>query len=272
MHDSVKMVVVLLVIGAICGGLLAGVNAWTGPIIEVRAQQEFMETVGRFFPDVVKIDEEVIGDEEFFICYDNGGNLLGVVGQVKAKGYGDDPINYNLALDNTGKIVGIRISSHTETPGIGNFIERDDWQQQIVGLNFNDPIAVGQDIDTRSGATVTLRGISGSIRRVADVIGGNFLGFEVETIAVDIAAVGDGTYTGTGTGFKSEVTVEVTVSGGKITEIVVLEHDDTAAFWDRAETETISRIIAAQSLEIDAVSGATGSSNGIIKAVFDALK
>ena len=272
MHDSVKMVVVLLVIGALCGGLLAGVNAWTGPIIEVRAQQEFMETVGRFFPDVEKIDEEVIGDEEFFICYDSAGNLIGVVGQVKASGYGDDPIRYNLGVDKDGDIIGIGVSSHTETPGIGNFIERDDWQEQIVGLNFNDPIAVGQDIDTRSGATVTLRGISGSIRRVVDLIGGNFLGFEVETMELDLAAVSDGSYTGTGAGFKSDVKVEVTVSGGKITDITVLEHDDTANFWGIAEEDTINRIIDAQSIEVDAVSGATGSSNGIIKAVFDALK
>lgn len=266
------MALVLLIIGGICGGLLAGVNAWTGPIIETRAQAEFMQTVGRFFPDVDKIDEETIGDEEFFICYDSGGDLLGVVGQVKASAYGDDPIRYNLAVDKDGYIVGIRVTSHTETPGIGTFIETDEWQQgQIVGLNFNDPIAVGEDVDARSGATVTLRGITSSIRRVVDVIGGNFLGFEVVSMEVDIAAVGDGTYTGTGKGFKSEVTVEVTVSGGKITEVVVLDHDDTPAFWDRAEGDTIDRIIEAQSLEIDAVSGATASSVGIIEAVFDAL-
>ncbi len=272
MRDSVKMAVVLLVIGALCGGLLAGINAWTGPIIETRAQAEFMETVGRFFPDVEKIDEEVIDGEDYFICYDSAGNLIGVVGQVKASGYGDDPIRYNLGVDKDGDIIGISVSSHTETPGIGTFIESEEWQQNIVGLNFNDPIAVGQDIDTRSGATVTLRGLTNSIRRVTDVIGENFLGFEVESMEVDIAAVGDGTYTGTAAGFASDITVEVTVSGGAITEIVVLEQNDTASFWDIAEEDTINRILDAQSVEIDAVSGATASSDGIIAAVFDALK
>ncbi len=272
MRDSVKMAIVLLVIGAVCGGLLAGVNAWTRPIIETRAQAEFMETVGRFFPDVEKIDEEIIDDEDYFVCYDSAGNILGVVAQVKAGGYGDEPIRYTLGVDKDGDIIGISVSSHTETPGIGTFIESEEWQQQIVGLNFNDPIAVGQDIDTRSGATVTLRGISGSIRRVVDVIGANFMGFEVESMEVDIAAVSDGTYTGTGTGFASDITVEVTVSGGAITEIVVLEQNDTASFWGIAEEDTINRILDAQSVEIDAVSGATASSVGIIEAVFDALK
>ena len=272
MRDGMRMALVLLVIGAVCGGLLAGVNAWTGPIIETRAQAEFMQTVGQFFPDVDVIEEEVMDDEEYFVCYDSAGNLLGVVAQVKASGYGDDPIRYNLGVDKDGDIIGMRVSSHSETPGIGTFIETEEWQQQIVGLNFNDPIAVGQDIDTRSGATVTLRGLANSIRRVTDVIGGNFLGFEVESMEVDIAAVGDGTYTGTGAGFASDVTVEVTVSGGAISEIVVLEQNDTAAFWAMAEEDTINRILDAQSLEIDAVSGATASSIGIIEAVFDALK
>ncbi len=268
MRDGVRMALVLLIIGAVCGGLLAGVNAWTGPIIETRAQQEFMETLRRFFPDVDRIDEESVDGEGYFVCYDSAGNLLGVVAQAKASGYGDGPIQYNLAVDNAGNIVGIRISSHTETPGIGNFIETEEWQQQIVGLSIDDPIAVGQDIDTHSGATVTLRGITGSIRRVIDVIGAEFLGFEGETMGLDIAAVSDGTYTGTG----SDVTVEVTVSGGQITEIVVLEHDYTPDYFDKAEGATIARIRDAQSIEVDAVSGATVSSLGIIEAVFNALK
>lgn len=273
MHDGLRMALVLLIIGAVCGGLLAGVNAWTEPIIETRAQEEFMQTVGKFFPDVEDIEDETINGDEFFICYDGAGDLLGVVAQAKAGAYGDDPIVYNLGVDSDGTIVGISIVSHTETPGIGTFIEDDTWQEeQIVGLDFDDPIAVGQDIDTRSGATVTLRGIVNSIRGTVDVIGAEYLGFEVETLEVDIADVADGTQTGTGTGFKSDVTVEVTVSGGEITEIVVLEHDDTPDFWDMAEEETINRILDEQSLEVDAVSGATASSEGIIEAVFDALK
>ncbi len=272
MRDGVKMAVVLLIIGAVCGGFLAVVNSWTAPVIAQREFEEFQATVGAFFPEVEEIEEDEIGDEEFFICYDGDGNLLGVVGQVKASAYGDEPIRYNLGVDADGTIIGMRIVSHSETAGIGTFIEDEAWQQdQIVGLSFDDPIAVGQDVDARSGATVTVRGITSSIRRVVDLIGDNYLGFEVETMEVDVTAVADGTYTGTGTGFKSEVTVEVTVSGGEITEIVILDHDDTPAFWDMAEEETINRIIEAQSVEVDAVSGATASSVGIMEAVFDAL-
>ncbi len=272
MHDSVKMAVTLLVIGAICGGFLAAVNAWTDPIIAEREQEEFQRTVGEFFPEVDEIEEEEIDEEKYFICYDADGNMLGVVGEVKASAYGDEPIRYNLGVNKDGEVVGMRVIAHEETPGIGDFIEDDDWvENQITGLHFDDPIAVDQDIDARSGATVTLRGIVSSIRSTVDLIGDEYLGFEVEVVEVDMDEVEDGTYTGTADGFAGEIELEVTVSGGEITEIVIISHEDTPDFWDQAEGETIDRIIEAQDVEVDAVSGATASSEGIMEAVADAL-
>lgn len=271
MRDGLRMAIVLLIIGAICGGLLSVVNGITAPIIEARALQEFMESMGRFFPEVASFDEVVIDGEEFYICYDDAGNLMGVVGKVKAAGYGGE-INYELAVNSAGDIIGMRISSHNETPGIGDVIEKDTFQDRIIGLNFADPISLGVDVDKISGATVSTGGMVSSIRRVMNIMGENFLGMEVEKLEIDLAAVADGTYTGTARGFKSDITVEVTVSGGKIVDIVIVSHDDTPAIFEKAATEVPARIIEAQSLEVDVTSGATMSSEGIINAVFNALK
>lgn len=81
----------------------------------------------------------------------------------------------------------------------------------------------------------------------------------------------DGTYTGTAQGYGGPVTVQVTISGGKITAIAVTSaaKEDTA-FLNKAKG-VISKIISAQSPNVDAVSGATYSSNGIINAVKNAL-
>ncbi|MEW5920087.1 MAG: FMN-binding protein [Bacillota bacterium] len=271
MRDNVRMVLTLLIIGAICGGLLSMVNGVTAPVIEARAKAQFLEALQGFFPAVADSKVTDIGGEEFYTCYDGSGNLMGVVASVTAKGYGG-PISYDLAVDKGGAIIGIRIKSHTETPGIGDVIEKDKFQGKVIGLNFADPISAGVDVDTISGATVTTSGVISSIRRVMNIVGEQFLGMEVEKTEVDLTTVADGTYTGTGRGFKSDITVEVTVSGGKITNIVVLEQDDTPNFFNMAEGQMIERIINAQNLEVDMVSGATGSSTGIIKAVFDALK
>ena len=81
----------------------------------------------------------------------------------------------------------------------------------------------------------------------------------------------DGTYQGSGTGFGGTITVQVKVSGGKITEIdIISASGETGSYLSNA-TGVISRILSSQSPNVDAVSGATYSSNGIIQAVQNAL-
>ena len=81
----------------------------------------------------------------------------------------------------------------------------------------------------------------------------------------------DGKYQGTTEGFRGNVTVEVTVSDGKITAIDALEQDETPRFWSKA-VAVIDSIIENQSTEVDAVSGATYSSNAIKNATKNALE
>lgn len=70
------------------------------------------------------------------------------------------------------------------------------------------------------------------------------------------AAYRDGVYTGTGTGFGGEMTVQVTVSGGRITDIQILSSKDDSPYLQNASA-LLQNIIAAQSTNVDAVSGAT---------------
>lgn len=81
----------------------------------------------------------------------------------------------------------------------------------------------------------------------------------------------DGVYTGTGNGFREATNVTVTVENGEITDITINSYQDDEQFFSRAENEVISAIIQSQSTDVDAVSGATFSSNGIKEAVADAL-
>lgn len=81
----------------------------------------------------------------------------------------------------------------------------------------------------------------------------------------------DGTYTGSGTGFRGETTVCVTVAGGVITDITVVSYADDAPYFNRAENAVISSIISQQNIDVSTVSGATFSSNSIMEAVANAL-
>lgn len=80
----------------------------------------------------------------------------------------------------------------------------------------------------------------------------------------------DGVYKGSATGFSGPVTVAVTIMDKKIISIDILSSTDDEAFFNRAKG-VIDRIIASQSFDVDVVSGATYSSNGIIGAVKNAL-
>ena len=59
-----------------------------------------------------------------------------------------------------------------------------------------------------------------------------------------VAETADGVYEGTGAGLNGQIKVSVTVSGGKITEVKVLEHSETAGISDPA----IEKIPAKRSL------------------------
>lgn len=80
----------------------------------------------------------------------------------------------------------------------------------------------------------------------------------------------DGVYKGSATGFSGPVTVAVTIMDKKTISIDILSSTDDEAFFNRAKG-VIDRIIASQSFDVDVVSGATYSSNGIIGAVKNAL-
>ena len=72
-------------------------------------------------------------------------------------------------------------------------------------------------------------------------------------------------------GYKGDITVSVTVSGGKVTDIAVVSQSDTPQFFSQAQS-VLTDITDSQSLDVDAVSGATYSSSGLINAVADALQ
>lgn len=81
----------------------------------------------------------------------------------------------------------------------------------------------------------------------------------------------DGTYYGSGTGFGGKLTVEVVIQDGKIVSVTLVENEgDDHPYIDNASA-LLQSIVAAQSTNVDAVSGATYSSAGLIEAVRNAL-
>ncbi|MDO5547381.1 MAG: FMN-binding protein [Eubacteriales bacterium] len=81
----------------------------------------------------------------------------------------------------------------------------------------------------------------------------------------------DGNYRGTGFGFSGDLTVEVTVEDEKITDVSIVDSVDDAEYLNKASA-LLDEIVENQGVDdIDVVSGATFSSNGILDAFRDAM-
>lgn len=138
------------------------------------------------------------------------------------------------------------------------------------------------DVDVVSGATYSSRGIISAVRDALRGGGGSAgasgsSGAPQPTASAPVTIgqgnfdVADGTYEGSADGFHGTVRVSVKIQDKTIQAIDIVSHADDAAFFDRAKAGVVGSILSSQSLDVDAVSGATYSSNGIINAVKNAL-
>ena len=233
----------------------------TAPAIAERQEEDYRNALKEYFSRMDGFKSELLDEDSLDLVYDNSGELLGVMASAAVQGY-DGFICYNLAVDRGGKILGIRIVEHSETKGVGDVIEKPEFQKQFAGKSHLDPLQPGEDVDIVSGATKSTAPMIDSIRQLLAVIAGNYLAIEEEE-PFDITAVPDGTYRGIGEGLFGGIVVDVTVESGKITVIEIVEHEETPTYLAEAAAIIPPQIIDEQTLEVDTKTGATESSAGI---------
>lgn len=91
---------------------------------------------------------------------------------------------------------------------------------------------------------------------------------EITISNVDLAKIGDGTYTGSFKVFPVSAEVKVTVKNHSITQIELVKHKNGQG----SAAEVIpAKVVEAQSLDVEIISGATSSSKVILKAIENAL-
>lgn len=173
------------------------------------------------------------------------------------------------------KITGIEILS---APG-----EDSSFLAKAKGVIDRILEAQTADVDTVSGATYSSRGILAAVKNAlygtgdsgstAQASGSGTSSPEtVSAVEKPKGGYEDGTYTGSGTGFGGKIKVKVTIKNGKIKKIkIVSASGETSSYLKKAK-KLLRTMIKKQTPNVEAVSGATYSSNGIIKAVQNALK
>jgi len=170
MKEMIKMVVVLTVLSAFSGGLLAAVRNGTKETIE---NQELQFVKGPAIKEILKgasndpvqdrfkIKDGDIERTIFVGIFDEKPSKI--VFEVSGKGFADD-FGLMIGIDvETDKLASIGVTTHKETPGLGAKAKSDpSFAAQFQGLPLDKEIKVTNDggsINIISGATITSRAV-----------------------------------------------------------------------------------------------------------------
>lgn len=185
-----------------------------------------------------------------------------------SRGYGD-AVRVQVTMEN-GSITEVEIldASH----------ETKQFLRRAKRLLTTVVEAQSWEVDAVSEATYTSRGILGAVQNaLTGEVVNNPLPPQPEPAAPLVveeftapSTYLDGIYTAEAMGFEGEITVQVTVAEDKITDITLLSAEDEEEYLSQAK-QVIPAILEGQSPNVDAVSGATYSSTGILNAVKLAL-
>ena len=112
--------------------------------------------------------------ETFYRAFDAQNNVAGVLLPVVAPDGYTEAIRLIVGIDPNGRLIGVRVTKHKETPGLGDAVElsKSDWVLSFNGTSLKAPIesewAVKKDggaFDQLTGATITPRAIVSAVKR-----------------------------------------------------------------------------------------------------------
>lgn len=179
MMEILRMVVVLSAITGLSGFVLSGLKVWTTPIIEEQVlmnvqgpalKQLFLHSTNDPIADRKKMPKPGSDGEELIVFPAlKDGKLQAVAIEASGKGYGGD-VNVLVGFDvSKDTLLGISVTTHKETPGLGSRIQEPAFTKQFKG---KDPAKAalkkdGGDIDAISGATLSSIGSADAVKQAA---------------------------------------------------------------------------------------------------------
>ncbi len=147
-------------------------RVWTGipSEIPVSDSDAVSDTDAVSGSDISKTDIDSITSEtdmvsETDIIPEGAKYLIGYVATSGGKGYGGD-VQIMVGIDLNLAVTGVRIVSHSETPGFGGNCENPDWLAQFEGMSGT--LAIEKDkgeVDALSGSTITSRAVTSAINK-----------------------------------------------------------------------------------------------------------
>ena len=167
-----RLAITLLLITAVVAAGLACVNAVTAPEIEALNVQKTQNAIEAVLPG---------GGEEIAFTDDTGivstvyKGQSGYAVEVAPAGF-NGAVTMMVGVDNSGKVLGISIVSHTETAGLGAEAAADNtagnaFRSQFVGMSGSVSVSKdGGQVDALTGATITSRAVCTGINAALNAV------------------------------------------------------------------------------------------------------
>ncbi|MDP2172980.1 MAG: FMN-binding protein [Candidatus Cloacimonadaceae bacterium] len=179
MKYYLKLGLILLIFCAVASGILAYINSLTAPVVKARKLQEEIDARNKLIPDSDFEEISVEGDKPFsyFVAYLKGTKEIQGYTFIAAETGYSSKILTMAGMDKNYKIINITVIDQAETPGLGANCTAISFTEQYKGLGANE-LAVDKDggkkIKSLTGATITARAISNSLKKqiariVADI-------------------------------------------------------------------------------------------------------
>ncbi len=178
-----------------------------------------------------------------------------------SSGFGGE-VEVTVTIGDNGGISGVDIVGDGETPDVGG-AAIPELKNQILTNQ-------AAEIDGVSGATITSTAVKEAVAAALAQAGGSAV--DSGPKAADGNLFIPGTYTGTSKGFGGDIEVTVTVSENSIDDVKIVGDHETENIGTFAVSMLPDRILEAQSVNVDAIAGATVTSNAIFHALQSALK
>jgi Na+-translocating ferredoxin:NAD+ oxidoreductase subunit G len=161
-----KMIIVLTLVMALSGLVLAATFSSLSPMIELNRERALQASLAALFAgaDQVSFEQLDVPDSQIYRGTDGSGNIVGFGVRVVASGY-NGPISMLVGLSaELDEIVGLQVVENIETPGLGGRITETSFREQFRGLDPTralrsirnvEPDRAENQVQAISSATIT---------------------------------------------------------------------------------------------------------------------
>jgi electron transport complex protein RnfG len=186
-RETVSTALTLLVFSVVGAGLLSGAYMLTRPTIELSEQAEKLALVsqtlvpGSFDNDLIRAARVLPADAQLglkrpgqaYVARKQGIANAVVLEAIAPDGYAGE-IRLLIGIQADGRVAGVRVTAHRETPGLGDYIDiaRSAWIHQFTGKSLSMPADAawkvrkdGGAFDYLAGATITPRAVIKAVNK-----------------------------------------------------------------------------------------------------------